>query len=228
MQEPEMIPLEFQRLPEDEMRLRADDYGQRLASRRSVRSFSSDSVPLGVVRTCIEAAASAPSGAHKQPWRFVLVTEPHLKREIRLAAEAEERENYGGRMNSKWIEDLAPLGTDHDKPFLEQAPCLIVIFREAWGVDDAGDRRQHYYTQESVGIAAGFLLSALHFAGLATLTHTPSPMGFLGTLLGQPQRMKAFLLIPVGYPADGCQVPNLTRKSLDSVFYCDPGGQSSS
>lgn len=219
-----MISLDFQRIPEDEMRRCAGDYAQTLMARRSVRDFSPDPIPEDVVRTCIKAAASAPSGAHKQPWHFVLVTDPELKKQIRLAAEEEERENYSGRMNSEWIEDLRPLGTDHDKPFLERAPCLIVVFREAWGVGEEGQKRQNYYTQESVGIAAGFLLSALHFAGLTSLTHTPSPMGFLGTLLKQPERMKAFLLIPVGYPADHCQVPDLERKALEEVMSRDLAG----
>ncbi|MAE46307.1 MAG: nitroreductase family protein [Planctomycetes bacterium] len=218
------IPLEFLRLPEEEMCRRALLHAQALAERRSVRNFSADPIPLDAVRSCIQVAASAPSGAHKQPWHFVLVTDPTLKREIRLAAEVEERENYQGRMNPQWIEDLEPLGTDHDKPFLEDAPCLIVVFREAWGEDEEGQRRQHYYTQESVGIAAGFLLGALHLAGLATLTHTPSPMGFLGTLLEQPERMKAFLLIPVGYPVEDCRVPDLQRKPLDTVMSQDLEG----
>jgi len=218
MDSPQPIPLEFERYPEGEMLRRAEAYFKALTARRSVRHFSSDPVPIEVLRSCIMAAASAPSGAHKQPWHFVLVTDPEIKREIRLAAEVEERENYAGRMNQQWIEDLEPLGTDHDKPFLEEAPSLIVIFREAWGEDDLAQRQQHYYTQESVGIAAGFLLSALHLAGLATLTHTPSPMGFLSTLLKQPDRRKAFLLIPVGYPAKGCHVPDLRRKELELVL----------
>lgn len=218
MDSPQPIPLEFERYPEPEMLRRAEAYAKALVTRRSVRDFSPEPVPIEVLRSCIMAAASAPSGAHKQPWHFVLVTEPEIKRKIRLAAEVEERENYAGRMNEQWIEDLEPLGTDHDKPFLEDAPCLIVIFREAWGEDDQANRRQHYYTQESVGIAAGFLLSGLHMAGLATLTHTPSPMGFLGTLLKQPKRRKAFLLVPVGYPAKGCHVPDLRRKEMESVL----------
>jgi nitroreductase len=218
MDSPQPIPLGFKRYPEDEMLRRADAHFKAIATRRSVRHFSSDPIPIEVLRSCILTAASAPSGAHKQPWHFVLVTDPEIKREIRLAAEVEERENYAGRMNQQWIEDLEPLGTDHDKPFLEEAPSLIVIFREAWGEDDQAQRRQHYYTQESVGIAAGMLLSALHLAGLATLTHTPSPMGFLSTLLKQPERRKAFLLIPVGYPTKDCHVPDLRRKGLELVL----------
>jgi nitroreductase len=181
-----------------------------------VRHFSAEQVPLEVLDECIRAAGSAPSGAHKEPWTFVVVTEPETKRRIRAAAEEEERRNYHGRMNEEWLADLRRLGTDEHKPFLEHAPALIVVFRQAWGVE-GGARKQHYYTQESVGIAAGFLLAALHHAGLATLTHTPSPMGFLAELLERPDNEKAFLLIPVGYPAQGCQVPGLARKALDEI-----------
>lgn len=188
-----------------------------LGRRRSVRHFAPDPVPLEVIDECIRAAASAPSGAHKEPWTFVVVTDREIKREIRRAAEEEERANYGGRMNAEWLADLAVLGTDADKPFLEVAPVLVVVFRQAWGRGEEGERRQHYYTQESVGIACGFLLVALHLAGLATLTHTPSPMGFLARILGRPENEKAFLLIPVGYPAPGCRVPDLARKSLEEV-----------
>lgn len=163
---------------------------------------------------CIEMAGTAPSGAHKQPWTFVVVTDPDKKRAIRLAAEEEERENYAGRMNEDWLRDLAPLGTDAQKPFLEIAPALIVAFRHAWQVGPDGAKQQCYYTQESIGIACGFLLLGLHHAGLATLTHTPSPMAFLSRLLDRPENEKPFLLIPVGFPAPHCRVPNLTRKPL--------------
>jgi nitroreductase len=171
-----------------------------------------------VLEECILAAGSAPSGAHKQPWTFALVTDPEHKRRIRAAAEAEERENYGGRMNAEWLRDLARLGTTADKPFLEHAPALIVVFRHAWEERGGGGRGQNYYTQESVGIACGILLAALHQAGVATLTHTPSPMGFLGELLGRPINEKAFLLVPVGYPAKDCEVPNLDRKPLTTIL----------
>ncbi|MEZ6015241.1 MAG: nitroreductase family protein [Planctomycetota bacterium] len=215
---PPFQPLAFQRLAEVEMRRRALEFRANCERRRSVRHFSTEPVPLDVVEECILAAGTAPSGAHKQPWTFALVTDPALKQRIRAAAEAEERENYSGRMNADWLRDLAPLGTDADKPFLELAPALIVVFRQAWEEQLDGSRGQHYYTQESVGIASGFLLAALHHAGLATLTHTPSPMGFLAELLGRPKNEKAFLLIPVGYPAEACEVPRLTRKPLAGIL----------
>lgn len=212
------VPLPFERLPEAEMRRRAEAFAAELGRRRSVRHFAPDPVSAAVLEACVRAAATAPSGAHKQPWTFAVVTDPALKRRIRTAAEAEERENYGGRMNEEWRRDLAPLGTDADKPFLELAPALLVVFRQAWEERPDGTRGQHYYTQESVGIACGFLLAALHHAGLATLTHTPSPMGFLAELLERPPNEKAFLLIPVGYPAEGCRVPDLRRKPLADVL----------
>ena len=181
--------------------------------RRSVRDFSADPIPLDVLDACIEAAALAPSGANKQPWSFCVVTDPALKRRIRLAAEAEERAFYGGRASDRWLADLAHLGTDAAKPFLETAPALVVLFAQKRGRDG----QKHYYISESVGIAAGFLISALHRCGLATLTHTPSPMGFLAELLQRPANERAFLLLPVGYPAEGCQVPRIERKPLDEV-----------
>ncbi len=201
------------------MRARAEAFYADLNRRRSVRHFAPDPVPLDVIERCVLAAGTAPSGAHKQPWTFALVTDPERKRAIREAAEEEERENYGGRMNEEWLEDLAPLGTDAHKPFLETAPALLILFRQAWGEVEGGEgREQHYYTQESTGIAAGMLLAALHHAGFATLTHTPSPMGFLGKLLGRPSSEKAYLLIPVGYPAEGCEVPDLERKDLEEIL----------
>lgn len=208
-------PLAFERRPEAEMRARASEYARHAARRRSVRHFSPDPIPLDVVRDCVRAAASAPSGAHKQPWTFVLVTDPELKRQIREAAEEEERAFYGGRAPQRWLDDLSPFGTGPDKPFLEIAPALIVVFAQRHGTDE-GER--HYYVQESVGIATGMLLAALHHAGLATLTHTPSPMGFLSRVLERPERERPYLLIPVGYPAPDCEVPDLSRKSLDEVL----------
>ena len=210
-------PLEFHRLAPDEMRARAREFRELLARRRSVRHFSDEPVPFDVIDECILAAGSAPSGAHKQPWTFVVVTDPWTKRAIREAAEEEERENYGGRMNDEWLADLRPLGTDAHKPFLEHAPALVVCFRHAWEEREGGKRGQNYYTQESVGIACGMLLAALNASGLATLTHTPSPMGFLQRVLGRPANEKAFLLIPVGYPTTDCEVPALERKSLDEI-----------
>ena len=197
------------RLPEAEMQARADAFFERLRARRSVRHFSTDPVPLDVVRRCIDAAAQAPSGANKQPWTFVLVTDPAIKQEIRVAAEAEEREFYATRANDQWLADLADIGTDADKPFLVEAPALIVCFAQK----NAPDGGQHYYVQTSIGLACGFLIAALHDAGLATLTHTPSPMKFLARILGRPRNEKPFLLLPVGYPADHCEVPAIERKS---------------
>lgn len=210
-------PLDHQRLAPDEMQRRAQALNVEAQRRRSVREFSSDPIPEGVLDHCILTAGSAPSGAHKEPWTFVVVTDPVKKRAIREAAEEEERENYSGRMNEEWIKDLERLGTNAEKSFLETAPALIIVLRHAWQVAPDGEREQCYYTQESVGIASGFLLMALHHAGLATLTHTPSPMGFLTKLLGRPSNEKPYLLIPVGYPAEDCTVPTLERRSLEQL-----------
>ncbi|RMG94367.1 MAG: nitroreductase family protein [Deltaproteobacteria bacterium] len=207
-------PLEFARLPVDDMRERAGRFLDTMRTRRSVRAFSSEPIPLDVVRRCIEAACQAPSGAHKQPWTFALVTSPELKRRIRLAAEEEERRTYGERMSDEWREALAPLGTTWQKPFLETAPALIVMLRRDWEILPDGRRRKNYYVQESCGIALGFLIAALHHAGLATLTHTPSPMGFLARILERPPNEKAFMLLPVGYPAADAEVPVLERRPL--------------
>lgn len=207
------VPLAFERLDEDTMRERAERFLAVARRRRSVRHFATDPIPLDVVERCIEAAAQAPSGANKQPWTFALVTDPEIKRRIRQAAEAEEREFYGGRAPQSWLDDLAHLGTDADKPFLEEAPALIVVFMQRTSEEGA----RHYYVHESVGLATGFLLAALAHAGLATLTHTPSPMGFLGEILERPEHERPFLLIPVGYPAPDCRVPDITRKELDAV-----------
>lgn len=215
MEDAPLIPLEFQRLEEAEMRERAKAMLNQFSTRRTVRHFSTDPVPLEVVRKCILAAGTAPSGAHKQPWHFCLVTDSELKRKIREAAEKEEYENYHGRMNEAWLEDLKPFGTDHLKPHLEEAPALIVVFRQAWSPDESMEtgKSQHYYVQESVGIACGMLLTALHACGIAALTHTPSPMGFLAEILQRPPHEKAYLLIPIGFPSEGCQIPDIQRKS---------------
>ncbi|MCB9618033.1 MAG: nitroreductase family protein [Sandaracinus sp.] len=207
------VPLAFERLDEDTMRERAERFLAVARRRRSVRHFATDPIPLDVVERCIEAAAQAPSGANKQPWTFALVTDPEIKRRIRQAAEAEEREFYGGRAPQSWLDDLAHLGTDADKPFLEEAPALIVVFMQRTSEEGA----RHYYVHESVGLATGFLLAALAHAGLATLTHTPSPMGFLGEILERPEHERPFLLIPVGYPTPDCRVPDITRKELGAV-----------
>ena len=214
-------PLDLERLDPEESRARVTALRDRLRQRRSVRDFSADPVPLDLVDTAIEAAASAPSGANRQPWRFVVVQDPETKRRIREGAEAEEREFYERRATPEWLADLAPLGTDWRKPFLETAPVLVVVFAIDWeagrGPDGAEVRRKNYYVQESVGIAAGMLLAALHSAGLATLTHTPSPMGFLGRILDRPRNERPFLLIPVGYPAPEATVPDIRKKALDDV-----------
>lgn len=210
-----MIPLDFVRRTDTEIRASAARWNCTLQARRSVRAFSTDPIPLDAVTDVIRAAASAPSGAHKQPWTFVLVTDPAVKAQIRAAAEEEERAFYGGRAGERWLKDLEPFETDWQKPFLEDAPALIAVFAQRHG-EDKQDR--HYYVNESVGIAVGFLLAGLHHAGLATLTHTPSPMKFLAEVLQRPPSERAFLLIPVGFPADDCGVPNLDRKPLEEVL----------
>lgn len=188
-------------------------------ARRSVRDFSGRPVPRRLIELAVAAASTAPSGAHRQPWTFVLVGDPALKRRIREAAEAEERENYlGGRMNEEWQTALAPLGTDWHKAFLETVPWIVVVFEQRYGLEEDGERTHNYYVKESVGIATGMFLSALHRMGLASLTHTPSPMRFLADLLGRPENERPFVLIPIGYPADGCEVPDITRKPLDRVL----------
>lgn len=186
--------------------------------RRTVRAFSPEPVSAEILRLCIAAAASAPSGANQQPWTFVVVTNPTVKRQIRESAEKEEYENYHGRMPEEWLRALAPLQTDWHKEFLEIAPALIVVFKQDYGLDAEGRHVTHYYVNESVGIACGLLLAALNAAGLATLTHTPSPMGFLREILGRPKNEKTYLLIPVGYPAPDCRVPDLRKKPLDEVL----------
>lgn len=212
--------LEFERLEPDSQLEASRAFLARLAKRRTVREFSSEPVPFELIANAIRAASLAPSGANQQPWRFVVVTDPDIKRQIRDAAEAEERENYESRFPGEWLQALAPLGTDWHKPFLEIAPFLIVVFRIDYGMDEADpDRRiKHYYVQESVGIACGFLLAALHLSGLATLTHTPSPMGFLSRILDRPANERPFLLIPVGYPAPDAQVPVIEKKPLEEVM----------
>jgi nitroreductase len=215
------VPLRFAQLPADEQFHRARAFRDTLRTRRTVRDYAPDPVPDEIVDLAIEAAASSPSGANMQPWRFVVVRDPDVKRRIREAAETEERESYERRMPDEWLQALAPLGTDWRKPFLEIAPVLIVVFRIDYGVerDEAGAERRvkHYYVSESVGIACGMLLAALHWSGLATLTHTPSPMGFLTGILDRPANEKPYLLIPVGYPAKNAEVPDIHRKSLDDV-----------
>lgn len=215
------VPLAFTQLPPDEQRRRAREFRDRLVTRRTVRDYAPDPVPDELIDLAIEAASSSPSGANMQPWRFVVVRDAEVKRRIREAAEAEERESYGHRMPDEWLRALAPLGTDWRKPFLEIAPVLIVVFRIDYGIetDASGDehRVKHYYVSESVGISCGMLLAALHWSGLATLTHTPSPMGFLSRILDRPPNEKPYLLIPVGYPAKNAMVPDIGRKPLADV-----------
>lgn len=200
----------------EEMDAAARQFLQICLERRSVRFFSTEPVPQHLIDLAIETASSAPSGANMQPWTFVVVRDPETKRRIREAAEQEEKINYSGRMPPEWLRALEPLGTDWRKEFLEVAPALIVVFRQDHHVED-GERVKHYYVTESVGIATGFLIAALNVSGLATLTHTPSPMGFLREILDRPEWERPFLLIPVGYPADRCTVPNLRKKPLDEV-----------
>jgi nitroreductase len=215
------IPLDFERLSAEEGRARVRAFLASLRRRRTVRDFAPDPVPADLIDTAIEAAATAPSGANRQPWRFVVVSDAATKRKIREAAEAEEREFYERRAPAEWLADLAPLGTDWHKPFLEIAPYLIVVFRLDYEPERLADgtARPHknYYVQESVGIAVGLLLAALHTAGLATLTHTPSPMGFLSEVLGRPKHERPYLLIPVGYPGRDARVPDIARKPLAEV-----------
>ena len=204
-------------LPIEAVQEQADAYYQHLDSRRTIRDFSDKPVPKSVIDALILTASTAPSGAHKQPWTFCAIQDPSVKTAIRAAAEQEEHESYTRRMSEQWLKDLAPIGTDWQKPFLETAPWLIVVFAQVTG----SQREKHYYVQESVGIACGFLIAAIHNAGLATLTHTPSPMNFLKTLLKRPDNERPFLLLPVGYPADDVFVPNIHRKKLEdvAVFY---------
>jgi len=205
------------RLGDDEMRKRAARFRDDVSRRRSVRQFSDRPVPADVIDDCLGAALSAPSGANRQPWHFVVVTDPDVKKRIREGAEAEERAFYHERAPEDWLESIAPLGTDEHKPFLEEAPCLIVVFAQLHGVDGEGRRVKHYYVHESVGIATGVLITALHQAGLASLTHTPSPMRFLNEILDRPTNERPFLILVVGHPADDARVPDITRKPFDRV-----------
>jgi iodotyrosine deiodinase len=203
--------------PAEEMVERAERFAVEVRRRRTVRDFSPQPVPQAVIEQCLLAAGSAPNGANRQPWHFVVVTDAALKRRIREAAEHEEREFYAERAPAEWLEALAPLGTGPDKPFLEGAPVLIAIFGQGYDITADGAKQKNYYVTESVGIATGILITALHHAGLATLTHTPSPMGFLGTLLDRPANERPFLLLVAGHPADGAQVPVITKKPLSAI-----------
>ncbi len=222
--EPHFRPLEFSRLPPQETLARAEAFYHEMQQKRTTRHFSRDAVPQAVIEWAVRTAGTAPSGAHRQPWRFVAVQDPALKARLRDAVEAEEYKTYTGRMPEEWRAALAPLGTDYVKAHLTDAPWVIVVFREKYGLNTDGTRTKNYYTVESASIAVGLLIAALHHAGLVTLTHTPNPMGFLAELLGRPRNEEALMVLPVGYPAPDATVPELTRKPLEQIFQVDLGG----
>jgi len=209
--------LQFQKITFEEMDYNASQFFQKVSSRRSVRDFSSDDFPIDIIKNCIKSASTAPSGANKQPWHFVIVKDPIIKRKIRKAAEIEEKEFYGGRAPKEWLDDLNQFGTDWNKPFLEEAPYLIVVFSKKFDINDDGTNTKNYYVSESVGIASGLLLTALHNAGLVTLTHTPSPMAFLSDILNRPPSDKPYLIIPVGFPSENAEVPNIKKKTFKEI-----------
>ena len=211
------IPFDFQEYPIEEIQSRALRYYENMSRRRTIRDFSRRLVPIDVIENCIRAADTAPSGANQHPWHFVVVADPVKKRKIRVAAEKEEKEFYSTRAPKEWLDVLAPLGTNAHKPFLETAPYLIAIFAQNYGVDKNGKKSKHYYVNESVGIATGLLVSAIHYSGLASLTHTPSPMRFLNQILDRPDSERPFLLLIVGYPAADARVPKIRRKSLSEI-----------
>jgi len=218
MRAPVFIPLPDHRAySTNEMKQLAAEFHSEVRRRRTVREFSNQPVPREVIEECLAAAGTAPNGANMQPWHFVAVSDPSLKRRIRLAAESEEYEFYHHKAPREWLDALEPLGTNEHKPFLEVAPWLIAIFAQTYGVLPDGRKVKHYYAQESVGIATGILIAACHHAGLVTLTHTPSPMGFLNELLGRPSHERPFLILVVGCPAEGARVPSITRKSLPEI-----------
>jgi nitroreductase len=218
MEKPRFVPLStYREYPPEEMRRRAVSLRDELQRRRTVRQFSDRPVPRELIEECLLAAGTAPSGAHMQPWHFVVVGDPDLKRRIRERAEEEEREFYRHRAPREWLEALAPLGTDEHKPYLEIAPWLIAVFSRAYGVAEDGAHLKHYYVQESVGIATGMLITALHHSGLVSLTHTPSPMNFLREILNRPENERPFLLLVVGYPAADAVVPDIARRSLAEI-----------
>ncbi len=218
-----VVPLEFERLPAEQMLSRARSFYELMDRRRSIREFSVEAVPRELVELAIRTASTAPSGAHQQPWTFVLVGDAETKRRIRAAAEEEERRSYGSRMSDEWKLALAPLGTDEHKPYLEIVPWIVVGFEQIHGYHPDGSIRKHYFAKQSMGLACGMLVAALHQMGLATLTHTPSPMKFLTEILCRPANERPFILFPIGYPAEGCRVPDLTRKPLSEVLVEVPG-----
>jgi iodotyrosine deiodinase len=209
--------LEFERLDPDEALQRSREFLELMQTRRSVRHFSAEPVPWELIENALRTAGTAPSGANQQPWSFVVVGDAKVKAEIRAAAEREERLLYEQRAPEEYLGAIEPIGTDAVKPHITDAPYLIVVFEQAYGYDENGAKRKHYYVRESVGIAVGFLLASLHAAGLATLTHSPSPMGFLTRILGRPENERPFILIPVGYPAGSAEIPTLTKKPLDQI-----------
>ncbi len=217
LQQPRFIPLEFERIPVEEQLSRTEKMFEMMSRRRTVRDFSDEQVPIELIEKAISCAGTAPSGANLQPWHFVVVQDAEIKRRIRIAAEQEEFESYHGRMSEKWLRRLSALGTDEFKPFLETAPYLIIVFRIN-SITESGETEPTYYSQESVGIAVGMLLTALHNAGLATLTHTPSPMKFLQQILERPKNEVPFVLIPVGYPTEDAKVPGIKRKELNEIM----------
>ena len=211
------IPLDYHEYPVEEVQRRSLEYYENMKRRRTVRDFSERHVPLDIIENCLRTADTAPNGANQHPWHFVVVSDPEIKRQIREAAEKEEQDFYKNRATREWLEALVPLGTDEYKPFLETAPYLIAIFAKVNGIDKQGNRIKYYYVNESVGIATGLLISAVHHAGLASLTHTPSPMGFLNKILRRPIQERPFLLLVVGYPEKNAKVPDIQRKSLPEI-----------
>lgn len=211
------IPYEANTYSSEEMIQKIGAYYRFMDKRRSIREFSDRPVPKEVIAQIIRTASTAPSGAHKQPWTFCAISDPQLKKQIREAAEKEEYENYHGRMSDTWLEDLKVFGTDWQKPYIETVPWIIVVFRKIYELDEEGNKHNNYYVNESVGIATGFLLAAIHQVGLASLTHTPSPMNFLSKILNRPANEKPYLLMPIGYPAENAQVPIIQRKDLTDV-----------
>jgi iodotyrosine deiodinase len=218
MPELKEIPLRFREYAEPDMSQRAAEFRELMSKRRTVRHFSNRPVPRSLIEDCVMTAATAPSGANQQPWTFVCISDAAMKSRIRKAAEEEEREFYSGRASQEWLDALGPLGTDAEKPFLETAPWLIAIFGQRYGIGPHGEKVKHYYVPESVGIATGLLIAGLHNAGLASLTHTPSPMGFLNAICGRPDNEKAIILLVAGYPADDAKVPDIRRKGADEII----------
>ncbi|MDN3203798.1 nitroreductase family protein [Algoriphagus sediminis] len=211
------VQYEGKKFPEEEVLSRSQEFYKLMDCRRTIREFERTPIPREVLENIIMTAGTAPSGAHKQPWTFCLISDPKIKKKIRNAAEEEEKISYSSRMSETWKNDLKPLGTDWEKPFLEDAPYLIVVFKQSYGQEE-GEKIQHYYVNESVGIASGFLIAAIHNAGLATVTHTPSPMNFLSKILNRPSHEKPFLLLPVGYAKEGTYVPDIERKKIDEIL----------